>query len=53
MSHHLQGEQGDCGKIQASQPDLSVQEDYGTNPLRSHFQAHDGQEDNWEQPAWI
>lgn len=40
------------GRQQAGQPHLSPWEDCGSCLCGNHFQAREGQEDDWEQLAW-
>lgn len=44
------GQKGKLRELYASPQHLG---DYGANPLRSHIQAHEGQDDERKQPAQI
>lgn len=51
--HFQEGQGGASRELLAYQPNLSPQEDYGARLSGSHVQAHEGQEGDWEQPAWM
>lgn len=48
-----EGAKGRFWGHQAHHSNLSPMESYRAYPHGSNFQAHEGQEGDWEQPAWI
>lgn len=51
--HYTHFQEGGYRELQTDQSHLTPGEGCGANPSGSNLWAHVGQEDKWQQPAWI